>query len=40
MVTDLFHAGGRTEMAKITVAFHNFANAYNMADVDLGRQEG
>ena len=24
---ELFHAGGRTDMKKLTVAFRNFANA-------------
>jgi hypothetical protein len=24
---ELFHADGRTDMTKLTVAFHNFANA-------------
>jgi len=26
---ELFHAYGRTDMTKLTVAFHNFANALN-----------
>ena len=29
MGADLFHAGGRTDMTKLTVAFRSFANAPN-----------
>ena len=27
MGAELFHADGRTDMSKLTVAFHNYANA-------------
>ena len=27
VAAELFHAGGRTDMTKLTVAFRNFANA-------------
>jgi hypothetical protein len=30
LATELFHADGRTEMTKLTVAFLNFANAPKM----------
>jgi hypothetical protein len=32
MGAELLHADGRTEMAKLIIAFHNFANAPKKSD--------
>jgi hypothetical protein len=32
VVDELFHAGGRTDMTKLRVAFRNLANAYKEID--------